>query len=544
VRTPWGEDFVFSKADLENQDILLSRLKNTFPVRHMRMLSKADLEQVRATIYPVVEIEVAGRPPFILDEQQEKIVAEPVRSEPQATLGKKAQQAQERRRQEELFESLKVEQPEEMPVGGERISQNIAIRLVRGFSGSGKTLVLMQRARFLAAQYPEWKIGVLTYNKPLQQQLEQTFKGTTIQARTFHSLCNRLCDTLPQSEIKLQDWLSERVNEYPIIRQLTIERVSREIDWLRDMGITTLEAYLLTERRGVGKDVRLSASDRRSLYQVYEAYRNFLRETNAWDWPEMPLMALQALEKRPLKEADLYDALLVDEAQDWAPVWFKVITKMVHPEHGLIFLADDPSQSIYRYFSWKEKGINVVGRTRWLRVPYRNTYEIYRAAYSLIADQAEIQQSLAEEGEIVAPELSSQTMRHGLVPLVRRCKNQAEELNQIKAWVDSLCREGYREKQIAVLARYKRDMEPIQNALRGTGVETYMIHSYKGLEAEVVIIPNLQNTFLKNTEMTSELRLLYMAMSRARSRLYLSYSGRLPPAYDVLRKQNLADFLE
>jgi superfamily I DNA/RNA helicase len=44
--------------------------------------------------------------------------------------------------------------------------------------------------------------------------------------------------------------------------------------------------------------------------------------------------------------------------------------------------------------------------------------------------------------------------------------------------------------------------------------------------------------------MTSELRLLYMAMSRARSRLYLSYSGRLPPAYDVLRKQNLADFLE
>lgn len=58
----------------------------------------------------------------------------------------------------------------------------------------------------------------------------------------------------------------------------------------------------------------------------------------------------------------------------------------------------------------------MVGRTRWLRVPYRNTFEIYQAAYRLIEDYEEIQQSLAEEGEQVTPLVNPQTMRHGQRP--------------------------------------------------------------------------------------------------------------------------------
>ena len=100
--------------------------------------------------------------------------------------------------------------------------------------------------------------------------------------------------------------------------------------------------------------------------------------------------------KRGRAATKTYDAILIDEAQDWAPSWLQVVNQLLDPQHGLLFLADDPSQSIYRYFSWKEKGVDVVGRTRWLRVPYRNTYEIYQAAYSMIANHEEIQGSLSE----------------------------------------------------------------------------------------------------------------------------------------------------
>ena len=240
-----------------------------------------------------------------------------------------------------------------------------------------------------------------------------------------------------------------------------------------------------------------------------------------------------------------YDAILIDEAQDWAPSWLQVVNQLLDSEHGLLFLADDPSQSIYRYFSWKEKGVDVVGRTRWLRVPYRNTFEIYQAAYSMIANHEEIQNSLSEAGELVKPDLSRAEMRHGPLPLIRKCQNNGDELAYIKNAIDTLRREGYRDEQIAVLARYRNDLEPIKIALRGYDVRVNPIHSFKGLEMEVVFIPHIQKTFAKEDDASeaTERRLLYMAMTRARSQLILTYSGKLPKTYDQLRQAELADFL-
>lgn len=544
LQSVWGEEFVLGKDDLDIPDLLLSRIKKTFPVRRMRSLSAEELKHARAVIYPVIDIQMPGRPDVILDEQQEKLVAEPIRQEP-VVISKSAKRAEQSHRQEQLFEALKAEdEPSaELQPEGERISQNVSVRLVRGFSGSGKTLVLMQRARYLAAQYPSWKIGVFTYNKLLQEQLEQFFKGTpSIKPRTFHSLCTRWVQNPPNQEAKLEDWVNTHFMLYPILQKLGGSQSVREMDWIRDMGLTTREDYLNVERKGIGRDIKLTAEDRNAVFDVLEDYRKYLQENNLWDWPEIPLLALANFEKAELKP-EPYDAVLVDEAQDWAPVWFKVLQQHIHPEHGAIFLADDPSQSIYRYFSWKEKGIHVVGRTRWLKVPYRNTYEIYRAAYSMIADHEEIQKSLSEEGELIEPEISSQTMRHGPRPLVRKFYNAAEELGYLKNTVASLRQEGFAEKQIAVLVRYRRDFDVVNNILRGSGVSAYMMHSFKGLEMEVILIPSLQTTFARPEEEGSERRLLYMAMTRARARLYMTYSGKLPQAYEELRKQNLADFV-
>jgi hypothetical protein len=67
LRTAWGEEFVLGHDDLLLPDLLKNRLKMMFPVERMRPLTRVELDLVRATIYPVVEIEVVGRPTFILD---------------------------------------------------------------------------------------------------------------------------------------------------------------------------------------------------------------------------------------------------------------------------------------------------------------------------------------------------------------------------------------------------------------------------------------------------------------------------------------------
>lgn len=542
LRTPWGQEFVLGKSDLENPDLLLDRLKNTFPVLRMRSLNREELDQVRATIYPVVEIEIPGRASFVLDQQQERIVAEPIKSSAEV-IPKSALKPLDESKQEQLFSSIaEEEKKEELPILGEKISKDIAIRLVRGFSGSGKTLVLIQRAKFLAAQYPEWKIGVLIFNKPLQRQLETYFIGTKIQVKTFHGLCKQITKVNGNTPMDFGKWLKNNLSHYPITSELRKTFIEKEIDYIRDLGLEEKEDYIKMERKGMGRDQRLSKEQREQLFELLGEYRKFLETQDLWDFPELPRLLLGKPENFYESNA-LFDAVLIDEAQDWAPVWFRVMNRLLNKEHGLMFLADDPSQSIYRRYSWREKHVEVVGRTRWLKVPYRNTYEIYKAAYSLISDNDEIQNSLKEEGEIIRPEVTSQGMRHGKKPLIYKLSNTREEMFKVKNLIDLLKSDGIREDQIAVLLRHRRDVTSFTTLLQGSGVTINPIHSFKGLEMEAVIIPHIHTTFQNQEEESSERRLIYMAMSRARERLYLTYSGRLPCPYNVLRSENLADFI-
>lgn len=539
LRRAWGEEFVLGRDDLANPDLLLSRLRNTLPAERIRSLTRRELDLVRATVFPVVEIEVPERPVVILDPQQEKLVAEPVRME---TSEEKKPEV----KQEALFASL--HEPESLPFAeanaiplSERISQSVSIRLVRGFSGSGKTLILTQRARYLAAQYPEWKIAVLTYNKPLQEQLESVFHGTAVIPRTFHNICTRYVQAEPSHEAILERWLEENIYPFPIIQELGCERVEDEINWMRDVNALELETYRSIDRHGVGKEGRLSTDPREKIFAVYKAYDAYLLENGFWDWHSIPLRFLQLLDSGKIVPPK-YDAILVDEAQDWAPVWFKIVNHLLDPDHGLLFLADDPSQSIFRHFSWREKSVNVVGRTRWLRVPYRNTYEIYSAAYALIAHNPDIQSSLAEEGELVQPDVSSQEMRHSAaLPLIRKASSNSNELMLIKNIVDSLRKQGVRDDQIAVLVQHNRDQDPIAAILRGYGVKVSPMRRFKGLEMEAIILPHLHKAFARPEEEANDRRLMYMAMTRARSYLYMTYCGRLPKPFDTLAREALVD---
>ncbi len=100
------------------------------------------------------------------------------------------------------------------------------------------------------------------------------------------------------------------------------------------------------------------------------------------------------------------------------------------------------------------------------------------------------------------------------------------EVEYLKNEVTSLKNEGYRKDQITVLAGYKKDEEAFKKVLKGSDITVNQIKGFKGLEMEAVIIPHLQKNFYRVEEEASERRLLYMAMSRARSRLIMTYSRR------------------
>jgi superfamily I DNA/RNA helicase len=126
------------------------------------------------------------------------------------------------------------------------------VRLVRGFAGSGKSLVLRQRARYLTGLYPEWQILVLTYNEKPARKLETQFIGyPNIKATHFHRLCIQIMQEFRDHPVidSPKGWVEHNKDQWPLVQEMGSDFVSAEISWILEMGFTSQAEYLAANRR-------------------------------------------------------------------------------------------------------------------------------------------------------------------------------------------------------------------------------------------------------------------------------------------------------
>ena len=72
-----------------------------------------------------------------------------------------------------------------------------------------------------------------------------------------------------------------------------------------------------------------------------------------------------------------FDAILVDEGQDFSDDMFRVVTSLLSKQTNNLTIVLDDSQNIYnRKFSWKDLGVQARGRVHKISYVYRNTCEI------------------------------------------------------------------------------------------------------------------------------------------------------------------------
>lgn len=91
-------------------------------------------------------------------------------------------------------------------------------------------------------------------------------------------------------------------------------------------------------------------------------------------------------------EAGTYDAVLIDEGQDFQPSWFRcAILALKEPAQGDLVISYDENQNLYGATApvWSTLGIHAKGRTRRLKHNYRNTREIAAVAHSFCATRLE-----------------------------------------------------------------------------------------------------------------------------------------------------------
>ncbi|MEV4705737.1 UvrD-helicase domain-containing protein [Actinoplanes sp. NPDC049316] len=220
-------------------------------------------------------------------------------------------------------------------------------------------------------------------------------------------------------------------------------------------------AYLRVRRPGRG--VALDRAKRRAVWALIEAYRARCRAEGSVDFTEAAAVAAAHLTASGEHPAD---HVLVDEGQDLSPAHWLLLRATVGEHADDLFIAEDSHQRIYgtrvvlgRY------GVAIVGRSQRLTLNYRTTAQNLGYAMSILdgADYVDLQDEPESTGY--------RSARSGPAPVVEVVESLPEEMTAIvrhvRAWLDA----GDPLENIAVLVpdRYHRDR--VVTALTDAGID-------------------------------------------------------------------------
>lgn len=351
-----------------------------------------------------------------------------------------------------------------------------------GGAGTGKTVVLLHRARDLARRAPKSRIVLTTFTKNLAEMLHESLvqldpsvplAGTVglpgVHVAGVDSLAARIVSTAGAGiatavAAVLGEPRTDVVKRAPGRRWSAVidsagaglpPEIANDTFFAAEYGlvvlpsrITTLDDYLRVRRPGRG--VPLDRAKRTAVWGVIEKYRAQNRINGEIDYAEAAAIAGEYLSQHGPRA----DHVLVDEGQDLTPSHWQLLRALVEPGSDDIFIAEDSHQRIYGpKLVLSRYGIRVVGRSRRLTLNYRTTAQNLDYAMSVLAGGSYVD----IEGE---PEATGyRSARTGPKPVVRELRGISDELAAVSETVAAWLEQQVVPETIAVLVtdRYQRD---------------------------------------------------------------------------------------
>jgi len=234
--------------------------------------------------------------------------------------------------------------------------------------------------------------------------------------------------------------------------------------------------------------------------------------------PDLLLEAGEALQKRA--QDYLFDAIIVDEAQDFADTWWIGINELLKdPQGGVLYVFFDDNQRIYQQIN------NIPMNT----TPFvltdncRNTQHIHQHMSEYVVNGTPTD-CLGPDGRPIE---------------IHPAKNVAEASKQLSAVLANLIQmQGIAPKDVIILTPAGKDRSGWKEGMQignysltwylndenPNGVRVSTIHSYKGLESAVVILTELDK--IRQDDLQNSL--IYIGISRARHHVVVI--GNLPKA--------------
>ena len=442
---------------------------------------------------------------------------------------------------------------------------------VLGGAGTGKTVVAMHRARWLAQQLVQsgtsGRVLFTTYTRNLAtdirssltkicspEQLQRldvihldgwvsTFlKGQGLPVRVFNESARKSCWDLAMA---IAD------------TSLGLERRFYEEEWKEVVlanGCRTQPEYLSARR--VGRGTRLTRQNRAQIWPVFDAMRMELRQRGLWE-PEEAKQAATDLIKVSGLDAR-YAAVVIDEAQDLDVAGFSLLRALVgEPHPNDLFIVGDPHQRIYgKPLVLSRCGIEIRGRSRKLRINYRTTEETRAWATAVLHGH-----DFDDLDGGLDPATDYRSLLHGDEPLIEAFDDPADEQRFLSTTLRQIQEEQGSLAGTCVTARTNAAVEKLNASLQREGFATRVInadesddpsdpalrlatmHRVKGLEFDQVFLPGLDAAQMplrheleqRPDQLSRELfeqqerSLLHVAATRAKKRVVISYSGKPSP---------------
>ena len=426
---------------------------------------------------------------------------------------------------------------------------------VAGSAGTGKTIVAIHRAVRLARENPNARVLLATFSQPLADALAQkllvlapenggvvprivtaSFQGIAEQMYQLeHGVRPRIAgDTVLRHRLRTAAG-SAGVKGFS--ERFLLSEWTNVIDaW----GIDSLDAYSTVQR--MGRKSRLGPNQRARLWPVFQAVRDALAAERYTTWASVFTQLAQSLCSRPHAS---FDHVVIDEAQDLAPAELRFFAALAPAKSNGLFLAGDVGQRIFQHpYSWASLGVDVRGRSQTLKVCYRTSQQIRRAADLLLPTVLRDTDGLEDERRGIV------SVFDGPAPEVREFETVAEEQSMVRETISGWLSEGLQPSEIGIFVRtsdlVKRARAALAEVTAADAITTGPMSLAKGLEFRAVVVMACDEGVLPLDERVAdaadeaelddiyetERRLLYVACTRARE--YLLLTG-VEPTSEYLR---------
>lgn len=419
---------------------------------------------------------------------------------------------------------------------------------VSGSAGTGKTIVALHRAAYLARTQTDAHILLTTFSKPLAAALSRKRDVLTEAEPALRESIT--VSALDQAALDLYTTAFGQPNRAtPAQVRAAITDAAKaglggghaasflfeEWDELVDAwNVTDAESYASLPR--IGRRTRLGAQQREAAWSVFAFVRQRLADRKVVTWA----MIYARLTAWLAGDGELpFTHVVVDEAQDLSVAQIRFLAAVVGGRRDALFLAGDIGQRIFHLpFSWAKLGLDIRGRSHALKVNYRTSHQIRLAADRLLPA------SITDLDGVEEGRRGTVSVFDGPPPELVLATDEADERTRVAAFLARCREDGITAAEIGVLVRGQGQLARARAAVSAAGfdaraeegVTIAAMHEAKGLEFRAVVVMACDEDVLPDplrlagigdtadleAAYDTERHLLYVACTRARDRLIVS----------------------